>query len=55
MAAGASGLFIEVHDDPEKALSDGPNSLHLSDLEGLLKQALAIYSILEERNVNMDT
>ena len=48
VAAGAAGLFIEVHDDPEKALSDGPNSLHLNDLEGLLRQALAIYSATKE-------
>ena len=54
VAAGASGLFIEVHDDPEKALSDGPNSLPLDQLEGLLKQAKAIYSIMEEHDGNMD-
>jgi 2-dehydro-3-deoxyphosphooctonate aldolase (KDO 8-P synthase) len=42
VAAGADGLFLEVHPDPEKALSDGPNSLALKDLEGLLKVCVAI-------------
>ena len=42
VAAGADGLFLEVHPDPDKALSDGPNSLRLADLEELLKVCLAI-------------
>jgi len=42
VAAGADGLFLEVHPDPDKAKSDGPNSLRLADLEALLKQCLAI-------------
>jgi 2-dehydro-3-deoxyphosphooctonate aldolase (KDO 8-P synthase) len=42
MAAGADGLFIEVHPDPDKALSDGPNSIALADVEELLTQCLAI-------------
>jgi 2-dehydro-3-deoxyphosphooctonate aldolase (KDO 8-P synthase) len=36
-AFGASGYFIEVHPDPDKALSDGPNMLKLNDLEELIK------------------
>lgn len=36
VAAGADGVFIEVHDDPAHAKSDGPNSLALKDLEALL-------------------
>ena len=35
VAAGIDGLFVEVHDAPERALSDGPNSLRLSALETL--------------------
>jgi 2-dehydro-3-deoxyphosphooctonate aldolase (KDO 8-P synthase) len=42
VAAGADGLFLEIHPDPDKALSDGPNSLALADLEELLAQCLAI-------------
>jgi 3-deoxy-D-manno-octulosonic acid (KDO) 8-phosphate synthase len=42
VAAGADGLFLEVHPDPDKSLSDGPNSLALADLGDLLTQCLAI-------------
>ncbi|MCX5649180.1 MAG: 3-deoxy-8-phosphooctulonate synthase [Planctomycetota bacterium] len=44
VAAGADGLFLEVHPNPDKAKSDGPNSLRLKDLEALLAQCLAIKS-----------
>jgi 2-dehydro-3-deoxyphosphooctonate aldolase (KDO 8-P synthase) len=37
VAAGTDLLFMEVHEDPERALSDGPNSLALSDFERLLR------------------
>jgi len=46
MAAGADGLFIEIHDKPEKALSDSGNQLRLSDLERLLAQCWRIYHIV---------
>lgn len=36
-AAGADGVFLEVHDNPEAARSDGPNSLPLSQLAGVLE------------------
>jgi len=36
VAAGVDGIFIETHDDPEKALSDGANALPLDQLSGLL-------------------
>jgi 2-dehydro-3-deoxyphosphooctonate aldolase (KDO 8-P synthase) len=39
VAAGVNGVFVEVHDNPEKALSDGPNALRL-DLLGPLWQKL---------------
>jgi len=42
VAAGADGLFLEVHPDPDRAKSDGPNSIALADAEGLLEQCLAI-------------
>lgn len=34
---GANGFFFEVHPDPDRALSDGPNMLRLDDLENLIK------------------
>jgi len=39
-AFGANGYFFEVHPDPEKALSDGPNMLYLDDLEALIASLL---------------
>ena len=36
VAVGVAGVFLEVHDDPDNAASDGPNNLHLHDLESLL-------------------
>ena len=44
IAAGADGVFLEVHEDPDKALCDGPNSLPLDALPDLLKQLKAIRS-----------
>ena len=49
VAAGASGVFLEVHPDPDHALCDGPNSLPLAQLEGLLKRLLAIWSVPDAR------
>jgi 2-dehydro-3-deoxyphosphooctonate aldolase (KDO 8-P synthase) len=37
LAAGADGLFIETHPEPEQALSDGPNSIPLAEMPGLLR------------------
>ena len=42
VAAGANGLFLETHPDPDKAPSDGPNMLPLKDLAKLLDRALAV-------------
>ena len=42
VAAGCDALFLEVHPDPDRALSDGPNSLHINDLQGLLQLCLRI-------------
>jgi len=38
VAAGADGLLIEVHNDPEKALSDGAQSLYPAQFEQLIKE-----------------
>ncbi|MFW6081169.1 MAG: 3-deoxy-8-phosphooctulonate synthase [Desulfosalsimonas sp.] len=42
LAAGADGIFMEVHHDPEHALSDGPNSIFLDDAENILAGLKAI-------------
>ncbi|MEN6475275.1 MAG: 3-deoxy-8-phosphooctulonate synthase [Syntrophaceae bacterium] len=47
VAFGVDALFMEVHDRPEAALSDGPNSLKLSDLEALLEQVLQIHKVVK--------
>jgi 2-dehydro-3-deoxyphosphooctonate aldolase (KDO 8-P synthase) len=46
IAAGADGIFLEVHEDPDKALCDGPNSLPLDQLPALLAQLKAIKTAL---------
>ena len=41
VAVGVAGVFIETHDNPDKALSDGPNTIPLSDMERVLKELMA--------------
>jgi 2-dehydro-3-deoxyphosphooctonate aldolase (KDO 8-P synthase) len=41
-AAGVDGFFFEVHDNPAKALSDGPNALELKTFPGLVEEILRI-------------
>ncbi len=36
VACGVNGIFVEVHEDPDKALSDGPNMMRMSELEKML-------------------
>ena len=43
IAAGADWLFMEVHEDPDNALSDGPNMVRLSDMEEMLKRFGKVY------------
>ena len=45
VAVGIDGLFLEVHDNPEEALSDGANMVYLDKLEELLKEVLAIHNV----------
>ena len=47
-AVGIDALFLEVHDDPSKALSDGPNMVRLDQLEALLADVLAIDKIVRK-------
>jgi 2-dehydro-3-deoxyphosphooctonate aldolase (KDO 8-P synthase) len=47
VAAGVDGLFLEVHDDPEHAMSDGANALRLDLLKGLLERLLAIQAAVK--------
>jgi 2-dehydro-3-deoxyphosphooctonate aldolase (KDO 8-P synthase) len=47
VAAGVDGVFMEVHDNPAEAKSDGANALPLSQLENVLKELLAIRNALQ--------
>lgn len=49
VAVGIDALFMEVHDNPEEALSDGPNMLYLDDLEEVLREVLAIDALVKQR------
>lgn len=46
VAVGIDGLFLEVHPEPEKAISDAANQLRLSDVEQVLQRALAIDQLI---------
>lgn len=46
VATGIDGLFMEIHDNPEEALCDGPNMLAVDQLEDVLKDVLAIDAIV---------
>lgn len=49
VAVGIDALFLEVHDNPEEALSDGANMVYLDKLEDLLKDAVAIHEIVRHK------
>jgi 2-dehydro-3-deoxyphosphooctonate aldolase (KDO 8-P synthase) len=46
VAAGCDGIFIETHEDPNQALSDGPNQIPLAQLPALLKQLRQIHELV---------
>ncbi len=48
VAAGADGIFMEIHPDPDNALCDGPNSLPLKDVRPLLESLIEIYNIVKK-------
>jgi 2-dehydro-3-deoxyphosphooctonate aldolase (KDO 8-P synthase) len=47
VAAGVDGVFLEVHDNPAEAKSDGANALHLNRLKGVLEQLLAVHAAVQ--------
>jgi 2-dehydro-3-deoxyphosphooctonate aldolase (KDO 8-P synthase) len=48
VAAGADGLFLETHPDPDHAPSDGPNMLHLSSLDALVTRAVDLWHLCRQ-------
>ena len=49
-AVGVAGIFIETHQDPDNAPSDGPNMVPLSKLESLLNQIIEIDNLVKKNN-----
>jgi 2-dehydro-3-deoxyphosphooctonate aldolase (KDO 8-P synthase) len=47
VAVGVAGLFIETHQDPDKAPSDGPNMVRLDKFEGLMAELMAIDKVVK--------
>ena len=50
VAAGVAGLFIETHQDPDNAPSDGPNMVPLAQFEGLVAELMAIDAVVKKRS-----
>ena len=48
IAVGVAGIFIETHQDPDNAPSDGPNMIHLNNLEKLINQLFEIDSLIKK-------
>jgi 2-dehydro-3-deoxyphosphooctonate aldolase (KDO 8-P synthase) len=48
VATGIDGIFMEVHEDPDKALCDGPNSISLAELPMLLKMLKTIDAVVKQ-------
>ena len=50
VAAGVDGVFVEVHDRPEEALSDGANALHLNRLQGFWARLRQIHALVSSQD-----
>ncbi|MCC7271886.1 MAG: 3-deoxy-8-phosphooctulonate synthase [Alphaproteobacteria bacterium] len=51
VAVGVAAVFMETHQDPDKAPSDGPNMVHLKDLPGIVETMMAFDRIAKDRPV----
>jgi 2-dehydro-3-deoxyphosphooctonate aldolase (KDO 8-P synthase) len=49
VAVGVAGLFIETHEDPDNAPSDGPNMVPLKDFEGLLRDLMEVDALVKRQ------
>jgi 2-dehydro-3-deoxyphosphooctonate aldolase (KDO 8-P synthase) len=54
VAVGVSGLFMETHPDPAKALSDGPNAVPLNRMKELLESLLALDNVVKSSNAFLE-
>ena len=54
VACGVDAVFMEVHEAPERAPSDGPNMLPLSRMEGLLESLREIHEVIQKRELKIE-
>jgi 2-dehydro-3-deoxyphosphooctonate aldolase (KDO 8-P synthase) len=54
VAVGVSGLFMETHPNPAKALSDGPNAVPLNRMKDLLATLVALDNVVKTGNVFLE-
>lgn len=54
LAVGVDGLFLEVHPNPEKAISDAANQIRLSDIKDVLSQAVRIHELVHSFDKKRD-
>jgi len=54
VAVGISGLFMETHPNPAKALSDGPNAVPLARMKELLATLVALDNVVKTGNVFLE-
>src|SRR5437660_942881 len=54
VAVGVAGIFIETHQDPDKAPSDGPNMMPLKQMEGLLRTLMEFDRLAKMRDCSPD-
>jgi 2-dehydro-3-deoxyphosphooctonate aldolase (KDO 8-P synthase) len=52
VAVGIDGLFVEVHEEPERALSDGPNALQIDLLPSLLRSLKAVSEAIQDKSAS---
>jgi 2-dehydro-3-deoxyphosphooctonate aldolase (KDO 8-P synthase) len=50
VAVGVAAVFMETHQDPDNAPSDGPNMIRLKDLPGILDQLVELDAITKRRS-----
>lgn len=53
VAIGVAGVFLETHEDPDNAPSDGPNMIHLKDLPGIVEALLELDRIAKAKPVSI--
>ena len=54
IAIGVAGVFIETHEDPDNAPSDGPNMIHLKDMPAILETLVALDRIAKADPVRIE-